>query len=173
VDAPEGFGAFVTERSPALVRSAWLLTGDQASAQDLVQTALAKTWVRWDRVVRQEAPEGYVRRVMVTTYLSWRRRRWHGELPTEAMPERAVEGDPYGEAELRATVRAALDELPRRQRAVVVLRYFDDLTEAQTAHALGCSVGTVKSQAAKALAKLRASAHLSAIWGEEVSHDQS
>ncbi len=173
MEAPEGFGAFVTERSPALVRSAWLLTGDRATAQDLVQTALAKTWVRWDRVVRQEAPEGYVRRVMVTTYLSWRRRRWHGELPTDTVPERAAERDLFGEAELRATVRAALDELPRRQRAVVVLRYFDDLTEAQTAQALGCSVGTVKSQSAKALAKLRASAHLSAIWGEEVSHDHS
>jgi len=173
VDAPEGFGAFVTERSPALVRSAWLLTGNEATAQDLVQTALASTWVRWDRVVRQEAPEGYVRRVMVTTYLSWRRRRWHGELPTGAVPERAAARDPYGEAELRATVRAALDELPRRQRAVVVLRYFDDLTEVQTAQMLGCSVGTVKSQSAKALAKLRASAHLSAIWGEEVSHDHS
>lgn len=173
MEAPEGFGAFVAERSPALVRSAWLLTGDHAGAQDLVQTALAKTWVRWDRVTRQGAPEGYVRRVMLTTYLSWRRRRWHGELPTAGLPERADHRDPFGDAELRATVAAALAELPRRQRAVVVLRYFDDLTEAQTAQALGCSVGTVKSQSSKALTKLRASSHLSTLWGEEVSHDHA
>ncbi len=173
MEAPDGFGDFVAARSAALVRSAWLLTGDEASAQDLVQTALARTWVRWDRVVRQEAPEGYVRRVMVTTYLSWRRRRWHGEVPTESVPEHPGPEDPFLEADVRRTVAAALAELPRRQRAVVVLRYFDDLTEAQAAEALGCSVGTVKSQSAKALAKLRASTHLSTIWGEEVSRDHS
>ncbi len=133
VDEPEGFRDFVAARSPALVRSAWLLTGNEASAQDLVQTALAKTWERWARVIRQEAPEAYVRTVMMSTYLTWRRRRWHGELPVATMPDGAEAHDAFADADLRASVAAALRALPRRQRAVVVLRYFDDLTEVQAA----------------------------------------
>ncbi len=170
-EPPNGFRDFVAARSPALVRSAWLLTGDEALAQDLVQTALAKTWERWERVERQDAPEGYVRRVMVSTFLSWRRRRWHGEVAVAAVPDRPLTADAFAEADTRRAVQSALRELPPRQRAVVVLRYFDDLTEAQTAELLGCAVGTVKSQAAKALAKLRNSAALLGAWDEEVSHD--
>jgi RNA polymerase sigma-70 factor (sigma-E family) len=175
VDEPDGFRDFVAARSPALVRSAWLMTGNEASAQDLVQTALAKTWERWARVTRQEAPEAYVRTVMMSTYLTWRRRRWHGELPVATMPDPAVPDgadarDVFADADLRASVAAALRALPRRQRAVVVLRYFDDLTEAQAASTLGCSVGTVKSQSAKALARLR-TGELAEIWGEEVTRD--
>ncbi|MDO8107231.1 SigE family RNA polymerase sigma factor [Isoptericola sp. b441] len=175
MQAPDGFADFVAERSPALVRSAWLLTGNEASAQDLVQVALAKTWERWDRVTRKDAPEAYVRRVMMSTFLTWRRRRWHGELPAAELPDRPPHGatspDMFAAVDLRASMLDALRTLPRRQRAVVVLRYLDDLTEAQTAQALGCSVGTVKSQSAKALASLRASARLHGIWDEEVSHD--
>lgn len=170
MDEPEGFRDFVAARSPALVRSAWLLTGNEASAQDLVQTALAKTWERWARVIRQEAPEAYVRTVMMSTYLTWRRRRWHGELPVATMPDGAEAHDAFADADLRASVAAALRALPRRQRAVVVLRYFDDLTEVQAAATLGCSVGTVKSQSAKALAKLRAG-ELAGVWREEVTRD--
>src|SRR5215831_6055424 len=146
---PEGFRDFVAARSGALVRSAWLLTGNEASAQDLVQLALAKTWSRWNHVVRKDSPEAYVRRVMMTSFLTWNRRRWHGEVPVGSVPDRAHPGDEFATADLRGSLRAALMELPRRQRAVIALRYFDDLTEAQAAAALGCSVGTVKSQSAK------------------------
>jgi RNA polymerase sigma-70 factor (sigma-E family) len=154
VGEPDGFRNFVTSRSPALVRSAWLLTGDEAAAQDLVQTALAKTWTHWDRI-RQDAPEAYVRRVMVSTFLTWKRRKCHGEITVAVVPDRMLGRDAFADVDLRRSLTQALRGLPRRQRAVVVLRYFEDLTEAQTAAALGCSVGTVKSQSAKALAKLR------------------
>jgi RNA polymerase sigma-70 factor (sigma-E family) len=173
VHEPDGFREFVVARSAALVRSAWLLTGNEAEAQDLVQTALAKTWSRWSRVVRQDAPEAYVRRVMLSTYLTWTRRRWRGEVPVDALPERAVASDAFAAVDLRGTVHSALRALPPRQRAVVVLRYFDDLTEAQTADVLGCSVGTVKSQASKALAKLREAAPLRGLLDEEVTRDAS
>ncbi|HYU02579.1 MAG TPA: SigE family RNA polymerase sigma factor [Jatrophihabitantaceae bacterium] len=168
---PEGFREFVGARSAALVRSAWLLTGDEGLAQDLVQTALAKTWSRWSRVVRQDAPEAYVRRVMLSTFLSWTRRRWRGELSVAAVPERPDPRDAFADVDLRPPVRGALAGLPPRQRAVMVLRFFDDFTEAQTADVLGCSVGTVKSQSAKALAKLRECQLLRGTWDEEVSRD--
>jgi RNA polymerase sigma-70 factor (sigma-E family) len=158
VDEPVGFAQFVAARSPSLLRSAWLLTGDDALAEDLVQTALARTWPRWERIYRSDSSaEAYVRKVMVTTYANWWRRKWRGERPTEQVSERSFDGrdDGYAAADERADVGRALALLPPRQRAVVVLRYYDDLTEAQTAELLGCSVGTVKSQAAKALAKLR------------------
>lgn len=152
---PEGFREFVAARSPALLRSAWLLTGDEALAQDLVQTALARVWPRWSGLAEPGRAEAYVRRVMVTTYTNWRRRRWRAERPTAEMPERAAARDEFAAAEIRHDLAVALATLTPRQRAVVVLRYFEDLTEAQTAAALGCSVGTVKSQTHKALAKLR------------------
>jgi RNA polymerase sigma-70 factor (sigma-E family) len=155
VREPHGFGEFVAARSPALLRAAWLLTGDRATAQDLVQAALVRTWARWTRLERADNAEAYVRRVMVTTYATWWRRRWRAEVPTPVLPDGAQAGDAFAASDLRSQVRAALAELPRRQRAVIVLRYFEDLTEAQTAAALGISVGTVKSQAAKALARLR------------------
>lgn len=129
----DGFRDSVAARSAALVRSAWLLTGQEATAQDLVQAALVKTWLRWPQVVRQDAPEAHVRRVMVSTYLTWSRRRWLGEVTVEAVPDRPAAGDPFAEADVRRSVLLALDRLPRRQRAVVVLRYLDDLTEAQAA----------------------------------------
>lgn len=151
-DSEHAFATFVAARRRALLRTAWLLTGDWHLAEDLLQAALAKTYLAWARV---DEPEAYVRRVLVTTYATWWRRRWHGERPSDDMPERRAR-DQYGEADLRDQVQRVLRELPRRQRAVVVLRYFDDLSEADTAAALGCSVGTVKSQAARALARMRA-----------------
>jgi RNA polymerase sigma-70 factor (sigma-E family) len=154
---PEGFREFVAARSAAMLQSAWLLTGQQANGQDLLQTALAKTYPRWERLERQDAAEAYVRRVMVSLFISSRRRRWTGERPTGELPERPEIRDAYADAELRTDVARALDALPRRQRAVIVLRFFDDLTEAQVATAMSCSIGTVKSQTAKALAKLRTS----------------
>jgi RNA polymerase sigma-70 factor (sigma-E family) len=153
---PVGFGEFVAARSPALLRSAWLLTGDQALAEDLVQTALTKVWPRWDRINRTDGRvEAYVRKVMVTTYANWWRRKWRAEQPTARVPEHPASVDRYAEVDDRAEVRRALAVLPPRQRAVIVLRYYEDLTETQTAGLLGCSVGTVKSQTSKALAKLR------------------
>lgn len=156
--------AFVAARSPALVRSAYLLTGNEATAQDLVQTAILKTWRHWDRVTSKDDPEGYVRRVLMTTFLTWWRRGWRAEIPTSRMPDTAVDD---GDADLRLSVKRALAALPARQRAVIVLRYLDDLSETDTATALGCSTGTVKSQTARALAKLRTNPELSGLWDEE------
>jgi RNA polymerase sigma-70 factor (sigma-E family) len=154
VDGRAEFAAFVDASSRHLLRSAWLLTGDWASAEDLVQTALAATWKRWHGLDGIDAPEAYVRRVMLTTFIRWRRRKWRGEIPTETLPERPVDGDETERVDTQAAVRTALATLPPKQRAVVVMRYFADLSEAETAHAMGCSVGTVKSQASRALHRL-------------------
>lgn len=150
-----GFAAFVETRERALQRTAWLLTGDRALAEDLVQTALAKTWPRWERIRRRDDPEVYVRRVMVNTWSTWGRRRWHGEQAVELVPDSAAPGDVAAEVAVRVAVRSALAVLTDRQRAVVVLRVFDDLSEVQVAQVLGCAVGTVKSTMSAALAKLR------------------
>lgn len=157
----EGFDGFVAARGAALWRSAWLLTGDHHRAEDLVQTALGKAWPHWRRVGETGSFEAYVRRVMYTTYISWWRRRWNSELPTADLPEHPGD-DSAARAGVRRDVSIALAALPRGQRAVIVLRYFEDLTEAQTADVLGCSVGTVKSQAARALTALRLSPALEA-----------
>ena len=156
--AASEFDAFVVARGDALWRSAWLLTGDHQLAEDLVQTALAKAWPQWSRI-GPGGFEAYVRRILFTTYAAWWRRRWNGERPTQELPETAVPGEQESTAGLEDLGRA-LRQLPKGQRAVVVLRYVDDLTEAQTAEALGVSIGTVKSQAARALKALRQSAYL-------------
>lgn len=145
-----GFEEFVAVRSSALLRTAYLLTRDHALAEDLLQTALTKAWFAWKRI--DSNPEPYVRKIIVNTYASWWRRKWHGEQPTEVLPERAG-ADSDGEA--AQDLWRAMARLAPRQRAVIVLRYFEDLTEAQTAAVLDCSVGTVKSQTSKAFARLR------------------
>lgn len=150
-----GFDAFVTARSRPLLKAAWLLTGDWQLAEDLLQTALAKSYLAWGRVHHAGNEEAYVRRVLVTTYSTWWRRAWRAEQPTGEVPEVADPGDPYAGVDLQQAVLVALGQLPRRQRAVIVLRYYCDLSEAETAQSLSCSVGTVKSQAAKGLTKLR------------------
>ncbi|WP_240617224.1 SigE family RNA polymerase sigma factor [Nocardioides speluncae] len=149
-----GFDEFVAARSGALWRSAWLLTGDIGKAEDLLQTALGKAWPHFGRVNGDGSFEAYVRRVMFTTYVAWWRRRWNVEVPAAAVPEQAGAAV---DADLRRDLVTALAALPRGQRAVVVLRYVEDLTEAQTADVLGISVGTVKSQAARAIVALRSS----------------
>ena len=164
------FEEYVAARGDWLHHTAWLLTGDHQRAEDLVQTALGKTWPRWSRIAvsGEGTYDAYVRKVMMNTYISWWHRKWTKEYPTDAVPEPAVAErttDAGDEVARRRDVAAALSALPRGQRAVVVLRYFHDLTEAQTAEALGCSVGTVKSQASRALATLRTSP---ALAGEEV-----
>ena len=145
----EDFEEFVVARSGALLRSAYLLTGSHQDAEDLVQTALLKAVPRWGKV-REHEP--YVRRILVHESVSrWRRRRWR-ETSSDLLPEQAAAGL---DLDRRIILRQALGRLAPRQRAVIVLRYFDDLTEAQAAEALGISVGTVKSQARDALARLR------------------
>ncbi len=150
---PEGFDDFVVTRSPRLLRTAFLLTRDRVLAEDLLQTALARAWEAWHRI--EGDPEPYVRRIIVNAYASFWRRKWRGELPTADLPEPAAEADPHAGLDERDRLWRALGRLPRRQRAVLVLRYFEDLSEAEAADALGCSVGTVKSQTSRAMAKLR------------------
>ncbi|MFI7425831.1 SigE family RNA polymerase sigma factor [Micromonospora sp. NPDC049836] len=150
----EEFREFVAARSSALLRTAYLLAGDWATAEDLLQTALTKTYLAWKRLGGIEAIEPYARRVMVNTSTSWWRRRWHGERPTEVLPERA--GVDEIEQQLdRDVLWRHLQALPARQRAVLVLRYYEDMSEAQTAALLEISPGTVKSQTSRALNTLR------------------
>jgi RNA polymerase sigma-70 factor (sigma-E family) len=168
VDAEvEQFAEFVEARQRALQRTAWLLTGDWALAEDLVQTALARSWPRWERIRRRDDPEIYVRRVMVNTWSTWSRRRWRGERASAAVPDRPAPGDVAAEPAARMAVRSALDSLTHRQRAVVVLRVFDDLSEAQVAQVLNCAVGTVKSTMARSLAKLREDPRLAELMERE------
>ncbi len=146
----------MSTRSTALLRTAYLFTGDWGTAEDLLQTALAKTWFRWAEVRDKQAAEAYVRQVMSRTYATWWRRRWRGETPTEVLPD-VPSADPYVQADARHLLRRALAELPPRQRAIVVLRYYEDLTEAHVAETVGCSLGTVKSTVSRALTRLRES----------------
>jgi RNA polymerase sigma-70 factor (sigma-E family) len=155
VNEPEGFAQFVESRQRALQRTAWLLTGDWALAEDLVQTALARSWPRWERIRRRDDPEIYVRRVMVNTWSSWSRCRWRAEYPAGAVPDGPAAGDLGAEAAARVALCGALAGLTSRQRAVLVLRVFDDLSEVQVAQVLGCATGTVKSTMARAVTRLR------------------
>lgn len=150
----EQFRDFVTARSTALLRTAYLMTGDWGTAEDLLQTTLTKTYLAWRRLGDIQAVEPYARRVLVTTATSWWRRRWHGERPTEHMPEGKASDGVDERAERDLLWRCVLT-LPARQRAVLVLRFYEDLTEAETARILGVSVGTVKSQGSRALGTLR------------------
>ncbi len=148
------FREFVQGRSPAYLRTAYLLTGDWGHAEDLLQTSLAKVYRAWGRVHDRDNLDAYVRRVMVNTYSSWWQRAWRGERPTETLPE-IVGDDSYAPIDQRDRLRRALATLPPKQRAAVVLRHYDDQSEAEVARILSCSVGTVKSQTARGLARLR------------------
>lgn len=150
----EEFREFVAARSSALLRTAYLLAGDWATAEDLLQTALTKTYLAWKRLGGISAVEPYTRRVLVNTATSWWRRRWHGERPTEVLPERPGP-DRHEQALERDLLWRHVRELAPRQRAVLVLRFYEDLSEAQTADLLDISPGTVKSQTARALTTLR------------------
>ena len=150
-----GFSEFVVARSPALHRAAYLMVGDVSLAQDLVQEALTKTYVAWPRLRDPSRAESYTRKAITTTAIGWfRKKSWYGERVSDSLPDRGTGGH---EDQVTQTdwLWAALAELPVRQRAAVVLRYYEDLTEAQTAEAMGCAVGTVKSQVSAALVKLR------------------
>ena len=153
------FQEYVAARSPALLRTAYLLTGSRPDAEDLLQTALARTYLAWDRIREREAVDGYVRRTMVNARTSiWRRRRIV-EHASHVLPE-SPGRDGTADADLHDALWTALAGLPTRQRVAVVLRYYEDLTEAETARVMGVSVGTVKSTTSRALSSLRADASL-------------
>lgn len=157
-----GFCEFVTTRQPALLRTAYQLTGNRADAEDLVQAVLAKTFQAWDRIEDHGALDGYVRRAMVNTQISWWRRRRVEEYPTEELPDRADAGPPPG-SDWEDALRRAVDRLPHRMRAAVLLRYYHDMSEAEIASALGVTPGTVKSTVSRAMAKLRDDSELIAL----------
>jgi RNA polymerase sigma-70 factor (sigma-E family) len=165
--ADDAFDDFVRGNAIALTRFARLLTTDDARAQDVVQEALARCYLRWRRGTPPDDPVAYVRRAMVNTHASWWKRFLARERAGELPPTLTQPGDQHADTDLRITVWSALAALPPRQRAVVVLRYYERLTEAETAAVLGCSVGTVKSQCAKALGKLRVDPSLTAAHVEE------
>ncbi|MEV7616850.1 SigE family RNA polymerase sigma factor [Streptomyces sp. NPDC089799] len=150
------FQAFVAARWNHLVRTAYLLTGDPHDAEDVTQSALAKAYRSWRRVSRSDNPEAYVRRMLVNCNSDRFRKRRVTERLTATVPDTSVRDTAVQWADERNVLMAALAQLPARQRAVVVMRYWEDLSEAEVADVMGCSVGTVKSQASKALAKLRA-----------------
>jgi RNA polymerase sigma-70 factor (sigma-E family) len=150
-DAPAEFDEFVRVRHAALLRFAHLLTGDPHAAADLVQEALERTGLAWWRIRRQDDPEGYVRRGIVNAHLNHGRRSRRERLVAQTPEVPQYDREPRDEALWRL-----LGTLPPQQRAVLVLRFYEDLTEAETARVLGCALGTVKSNGARALAKLRA-----------------
>jgi RNA polymerase sigma-70 factor (sigma-E family) len=147
------FTAYLAARQSTLLRTAYLITGDAHTAEDVVQSALARLYLSWDRVQRAESPDAYVRRAIVNEATSWWRRAWRRrEVATDILPDVAVAPEPTsGGDDVWQLVRS----LPPRQRAVIVLRYYEQLSEAEIADTLGISPGTVKSQASRALATLR------------------
>ena len=151
----EEFTSFVVQRGAALLRTACLMTGDRQHGEDLVQTTLAKAYGSWSRVRRADEPLAYVRRIMVNSHLSWRRRLLSTEQVIEAVPDRGVGDSQAAYAESDA-LRQVLLELSPRVRTAVVLRYFEDLSEAETARVMGCSTSTVNNHVTKGLAALRA-----------------
>jgi RNA polymerase sigma-70 factor (sigma-E family) len=160
-----GFTDFVSAEQAALLRLAVLLTGDRGHAEDLVQTALMACYRHWPRIARQGTPSAYVRRALVTTQISWRRRLSSTEQVMDELPERAdYSAEPEDEDE---ELRRALRELPARMRAAVVLRYFEDLSEKRTAELMGCSPSTVNTQTVRGLQRLRASLSAPAAVPEE------
>lgn len=140
-----GFHDYVAARSPALLRTAYLLTGNQADAEDLLQAALAKTYLSWRRIKDFGSLDGYVRRAMVNTHISWWRRRRVEEYPTDDIPDQPV-ADHVGDSEMHDSLSRALRRLPERMRTAVVLRYCEDMSEAEIAGVLGVSLGTVKAR---------------------------
>lgn len=153
-DRDADFAAYMAARRMPLLRTAYLLTGDRHTAEDLVQVAFAKLYLSWDRVQRRQLLDGYLRRILINENSSlWRRAFKRREVVTDSLPEAAVM-DRHDGGETEALWHF-VETLPRRQRAVIVLRYYEELSEAEIAEALGVSVGTVKSQASRAIASMR------------------
>ncbi|GAA3068437.1 SigE family RNA polymerase sigma factor [Streptomyces roseofulvus] len=158
------FSSFVRARGPLLLRTARSLTANPSDAEDLLQTALTKTFVAWERIEDHRALDGYVRRALVNTRTSQWRKRKVEEFACDELPEPAglPEPDPAERQVLHDAMWRAVMKLPERQRQMVVLRYYEDLSEAQTAELLGVSVGTVKSAVSRALGRLREDPELTA-----------
>ena len=154
VAVDDGFEAFATAAWPGLLRYGHLLTGDRASAEDLVQTALLRTALRWKHI-RSDNPTGYVKTAMARQQINLATRLLRRERPVEVLPDRPSNTDATGHVDERTAMWQSLAQLPPRQRAVLVLRYYEQLSEKEIADVLGCSQGTVKSTASKALARLR------------------
>jgi RNA polymerase sigma-70 factor (sigma-E family) len=152
---PGTFEAYVAARGAALLRFAALLTGDRHRAEDLVQDALAKAYLRWGRIRRADQPDVYVRRVLVNGSRAFWRRSTNHELPVDRTADRAAPGDVSAESAERDAVRRMIAQLPHRQRAVLVLRYYEDLDDATIAEILECSPATVRTHAMRALQRLR------------------
>ncbi|MFC0625447.1 SigE family RNA polymerase sigma factor [Kribbella deserti] len=152
-DPGDDFDAFVRARWTTTARFAYALTLDRQAAEDLAQESFAKLWFHWQKV-GAENPDGYLRRIVTTTFLSGRRRRWIGERPTAAVPDHPV-GPETGRIDDQLSLRQAMGRLSPRQRAAVYLRYAEDLPEQVVAELIGCSVGTVKTHASRGLAALR------------------
>jgi RNA polymerase sigma-70 factor (sigma-E family) len=168
----EEFEAYMAARQPSLLRTAYLLTGDRHTAEDLVQTALAKLYLSWDKVQRRELVDGYVRRILVNEHNSLWRRAWKKrEVTTDTIPDRAAETDHHDHGQ-SAALWDFVQTLPRKQRAVIVLRYYEDLSEAEVANILGISVGTVKSQASRALAAMRSRVHENPVLARDAEEER-
>jgi RNA polymerase sigma-70 factor (sigma-E family) len=153
MNVDQDFAEFVAARWTALYRLAYLLTASPTGAEDLLQTSLEKAYVRWARIISMEHGEAYVRRIIANTYVSGRRRAWVREEPHDHLPETGSSSE--GALLDRALLWPLVCALPARQRAVIVLRYYEDLSEADIATTLGCATGTVKSQASAAMKALR------------------
>jgi RNA polymerase sigma-70 factor (sigma-E family) len=151
----ERFDDLVRYRFAALLRFGYVLTRDWQLAEDLTQTALAKTWFRWGQLREVDAAEFYVRKLMVTAYGKWWRRKWRGEVPTERLPDHA-DTSATDRLITRDSLTRALLTLPPKTRAMLALRFYDDLTEGEVAEIIGCSVGNVKSTVSRALSRRRA-----------------
>jgi RNA polymerase sigma-70 factor (sigma-E family) len=155
VGAETGFAGFVHDHTQALLRTAYLLTGDRASAEELVQDTLVQLYPKWGRVAAAEVPLAYVRRCLTNRYINHQRRAARREYAYEDVPERMDDRDLFGQLADRDEIWAGLRDLPDRQRAALVLRFFEDLTDVDSAAALGCRVGTVRSLISRGLATLR------------------
>jgi RNA polymerase sigma-70 factor (sigma-E family) len=149
------FSSFVAASSRRLLRSAYLITGDLAEAEDLLQLTLERAYRRWPAIRQKDVPEAYVRKMVITAAIDAGRRRTLRSTPLNEDQLPGVSDPAVEELAARSALLSCVRELPAGQRAVLVLRYFDDLTEAETARVLGCAVGTVKSQHARAMVRLR------------------
>lgn len=169
-EADEEFSAYVAARRKALMRTAYLLAGDHHAAEDLVQSALARVYASWRRIRHKDAIDAYVRRTLLNEHLGIWRRAWRRlEHSTDELPERAAPPPVVEGTDLDVELWNAIQGLAPRQRAVIVLRYYEDLSEAEIANALDCSEGTVKSTSARSIAKLREQLGTGTSTGKEVN----
>jgi RNA polymerase sigma-70 factor (sigma-E family) len=151
-----GFAGFVREHTPALLRTAYLLTGNAQHAEELVQETLVRLYPKWERVAAADVPLAYVRRSLTNGYINHQRRAARREFAYQDVPERVDPRDDLSQLADRDEIWTRLRDLPERQRAALVLRFFEDLSDEDTAAALGCRVGTVRSLISRGLASLRA-----------------